>query len=486
MKPTRVLFAAAEMAPLAKAGGLGDVIGGLPLELQKQVDRLVIALPFYEEIPRPALHSLERITTLTVKVGQQSYSVVVWKARYKTMSLLLFQQPDFLSQGKIYDGFSVLNPLTGLVSSKDAVGQALRYVFFSYAVYAFICQRPKDFNIIHAHDYHMAPLVALLHNDLNLSHLKTIYTIHNLGYAGSLLKPIWEQFTPSLYRLFDFTEALRPKGPRMSWLGIKSADYITTVSPQYAKEIITPEYGNDFELLLQQRQSDLYSVLNGIDTKFFDPTVDPAVQVNFSWRTIKQRERNKIFLQRQCGLPINNKIPVIGIVTRLDTPKGMNLITHSLTELSRLPVQYVICGNGIKRYTTVLRAVAKLRPEQWHFHNKFDTTFSQYVYAGSDIFLMPSRHEPCGLAQLIAMRYGAVPVVRATGGLKDTVHEGYNGFVFTKYSSAAMLTTLKRAIKVYQREPDIWQQLVLHGMKGDYSWKKSALAYAKLYRSLLK
>lgn len=488
MPKQSVLFAAAEMTPLAKAGGLGDVIGALPKALQRYTENVTVALPFHAAIPRRALSRLHRVATINVSVAKKKVPVTVWKAVHRDshIPLLLFKQLDFLSSGGIYDGFSVLNPLTKKLATQDALGQRIRYLFFSYAIYVYLQHIPKTFNIVHAHDFHVAPLAALIEHDQHLRHLKTLVTIHNLAYTGSLPQPYWEMFEPALHHVFDNSERCRPKGPRMLWQGLHWADAITTVSPQYAKEILTPEYGNNLELLLQRRQRRLFSILNGLDIEMFNPKTDPVVHRHYNLTTIERRSDNKRFLQQHCHLPINQRIPIIGIVARLTSQKGINLIINVLPELIKLPVQFVVCGDGPVHFMKNFQEVAKHYPERWHFHNRFDTVFSQYVYAGCDIFLMPSRHEPCGLAQMIAMRYGAVPVVRATGGLKDTVQDGYNGFLFKRYSSAAMLTAIQRAVRVYQNQPQHWEKLMQHGMSGNYSWDKSARAYADLYAKLQK
>lgn len=486
MTQAKVLFVAAEMTPLAKTGGLGDVIGALPKALKLYTESVTVALPFHSVIPRNQLHNLKKIDTVIVQVAGSATPVSVWQATSGQINLLLFKQTDFLSRGAIYDGQSVFNPLTGKLAVKNNVGQGLRYLFFSYAVAAYLENHARRYTIVHVHDFHIAPLIALIHHNPALKHLKTILTIHNLAYTGPLSPVYWQMFEPSLHHLFSTAERRRPTGPRMLSLGIQLADYISTVSPQYAKEILTPEYGNDFELILQERRRKLYSILNGIDIDRFNPAKDPVVYKNFSLHTLERRSENKRFLQRRCHLPLNQKVPIIGFVARLTSQKGINLILNILPELSALPAQFVVCGDGPTHYMKAFQEIAELHPHQWHFHNKFDTIFSQYVYAGADIFLMPSRHEPCGLAQLIAMRYGSVPVVRATGGLKDTVQDNVNGFSFTKYSGSAMLSALQRAIRVYTNQPKRWRTLMHNGMAGDYSWNVSAKIYADLYTNLLK
>lgn len=486
MKPINLLFAAAEMTPIAKAGGLGDVIGALPKELYRRVNQLMIALPFYDLIPREQLRQLKHIGQVTVHLGQQRIVVTVWKAQLigTHLNLLLFKQADYLSQGKIYEG-KVPDPLTKQICLKEAVGGCLRQMVFCYAIYEWLRLHPNHFSIVHVHDHHVSPLLPLLKHDQTLAHIKTVLTIHNLFYNGSLLKPYWEVFVPNLFPLFSKVEAARPKGPRMLWLGIEWADAITTVSPQYAKDILTPEYGCELELTLVRNVRKLSPILNGIDTDVINPTTDKILHTRFSRTSLQRRLRNKAFLQKQCRLPLHPEVPIVGMVTRLVAHKGVELILNSIEELSSMQAQFVICGTGPKHYIKALQEAAKRHPHKWHIHNSFDTVFSQYVYAGSDIFLMPSRHEPCGLSQLIAMRYGSVPLVRATGGLKDTVTDGYNGFVFNKYSSQTMLLTLKRALKVYRTDRTKWKKLVDHGMAGDYGWKESATAYTQLYQSLL-
>lgn len=487
MNHRRILFAAAEMTPIAKAGGMGDVVGSLPLSLRSSGMKVTVALPYHEEISKENVKQLHYALTLNVMVCGKKVPVTVYKAvtAQTHIPLLLFKQKYFLSRGKIYEGHYVLNPLTRQLAKRDALGRRLRYLFFSYALLAYLQQRPKKFQLVHAHDCHVAPVVALLHDTPTLNHIRTVETIHNLAYADPLPLKYWELFQPSVQHLFNQPELLRTQGPRMLGLGIQWADAITTVSPQYAKEILTPEYGNDFELLLQKRHNHLFHILNGIDTVLFNPATDPALHRHFSARTTERRLQNKLFLQKRCGLPVNARLPLIGMVTRLDTQKGINLLLHACTQLAGLRAQFIICGAGRLDYTKALQSIARQYPQQWYVHNAFDTIFSQYVYAGCDIFLMPSRHEPCGLAQLIAMRYGAVPVARSTGGLKDTIRDGYNGFLFEKYSSSAMLLSLQRALKMYQTDPTKWKRLMHNGMAGDYGWKKSALEYAKLYRKLI-
>ncbi|MBI4407696.1 MAG: glycogen synthase [Candidatus Kerfeldbacteria bacterium] len=488
MAAPRIVFAAAEISPLAKTGGLGDVVGSLPTALQPYCHTITVALPFHEEIPRQQLKQLKCLDRFELVVNHKPITVTVWQARtiHSTVPLLLFKQDTYLSRGKVYDGLSVLNPLTGKLATKDSLGQRLKYLFFSYALHAYLRRHPRAFTIVHGHDFHVAPALALVHTDPALQHMRTVITIHNLRYTGSLLPHYWKLFQPSLIPLFDLTEAKRLYGPRMLWLGLRWADAITTVSPQYAKEILTPQYGGDFAALLQQRRQNLFGIINGIDTAQFNPATDPNVRHHFSWRTIQRRADNKLLLQRECGLPVDPTIPLVGMVARLTVQKGFHLVINAMKQLSALPIQLVICGTGRTEFMRGLHTAMQRYPKQWYFHDAFDTVFSQHVYAGSDIFLMPSRHEPCGLAQLIAMRYGSVPVVRSTGGLKDTVTEGDNGFLFNRYASTTMLAGVQRAVKVYQTQPKQWQQLMRHGMTADYTWKASAKLYSDLYKRVLR
>lgn len=482
----RVLMVGSELTPLAKAGGLGDVLGALPKALLPHVDSISVALPFHKEISDNKPRSLKKISTVYVSVGKTSVPVSVWKTYIpKTkIPVYLFHNSKYLSHGRIYQGDAVYDPtVQGKATSKS--GQALRYLVLSFAVYELIKQNNLDFNIVHGHDYHSAATLALVHTDPTMSNIGRVLTIHNLGVVGATEKKYLKLFNWDPQSLFGKTEFNRNHGGRLLKLGIDHTQVISTVSKQYAKEILTPEYGNSLDKVLKKRRRDIVGITNGIDMDSFNPNTDENLPYAYSLKTIKRKQKNKLALQKASKLPISLRVPVIGLVSRLTSQKGLELIVDLLPHLDELPAQFIFSGTGQKEYTDAFKKAQRMHPNQFYFHHKFDIPFSQQVYGGSDIFLMPSKFEPCGLGQIIAMRYGSVPVVRATGGLKDTVHNNKNGFVFTKYSSEALWNTLRKAINTYYGEPGQWKKLMRVGMSTDYSWKDSAKSYANIYKKLI-
>lgn len=481
-----ILMVGAELTPLAKTGGLGDVLGALPKAINPLVDSVAVALPFHEEIRHKLARAPKHFGSVEVTIGNTVERVAIWKTTIPntTIPLYLFENKRYLSRGKVYQSSAVYDPTTKhLATGKE--GQILRYMVFSFAVADWLEQKKIPVSVVHCHDFHTAPLVALIRNTAGLRHLKTIFTIHNLAYSGSAPLPYLQLFHWDVLNLLAPAELIRTRGPRLMQLGIRWADEVTTVSPHYAVEILSPEFGYGLEVYLRERRGHLHGIVNGIDTDAFNPASDPAVHKNFSIHSIEKRAANKTFLQQRCKLPVNPKIPVLGIVARLTTQKGIDSIIGAGTRLAKLPAQVVVCGTGNQDYAVWIKRLQRNLPKSWHFHNAFDTTFSQKVYAGADIFLMPSRHEPCGLAQLIAMRYGAVPIVRATGGLVDTVKNGKTGFVFEEYSATALYQATKTAVRVFTKQPSQWAKIMRAGMSADYSWQQSARKYVTLYKHIV-
>jgi starch synthase len=264
--------------------------------------------------------------------------------------------------------------------------------------------------------------------------------------------------------------------------GILNSGLVNTVSPTYSREILTKEYGAGLKKILIKRRQQLYGILNGLDTDFFNPETDKLISQNYSKKTLEKKLDNKLFLQKKLGWPPDKNTALAGLVTRFVWQKGVNLITE---KFSKLNCQFIFLGTGERQYEQALLNLAKKYPDKFKVLVKFDEKLAHEIYAGSDIFLVPSRFEPCGLTQLIAMRYASLPIVRTTGGLKDTVNARV-GFTFKKFNSAEFYKTLTRALGVYYKKPKIWRQLQANGLKQDFSWKKSAKEYLKLYRKLLK
>lgn len=327
-------------------------------------------------------------------------------------------------------------------------------------------------------------------NNPKLNNIKTVYTIHNLKYQGRFGKEIlWEllgfgdeYFSEDKFKYYDSISFMKA--------GIVYADAITTVSPTYAEEIKTEYYGEGLNGLLQSRSKDLYGILNGIDTDVNNPSTDMFLFDKYDVNNLEAKARNKEKLQEMLHLPKNRDIPMIGIVARLEEQKGFELIKEVIEELLQENIQLVVLGTGDQRYEDMFKFFAWKYPDKLSANIYFDGGLAQKIYAASDMFLMPSRFEPCGIGQLIALRYGSVPIVRETGGLNDTVFsyneftgEG-NGFSFTSFNARDMLYTIKRAIGFYY-DKDVWSKLVQRGMNGDYSWEKAAEKYMRVYSNIL-
>ncbi|MDH4269940.1 MAG: glycogen synthase, partial [Dehalococcoidia bacterium] len=356
-------------------------------------------------------------------------------------------------------------------------------LFFSLNIPAIISQLDLHPDIIHCHDWHTA-LVPLWLKKAKMK-LPCIFTIHNLAYQGSFdqqffldsgLSSVWQEYIP--------VSAPRPSLNFMGQ-GILLADIVTTVSPTYASEILTPQYSGGLEQLLDYRRNELYGMVNGIDRDEYNPATDPYLEKNYDSTTIEKRDENKAALQRKSRLPQNSDIPLIGMVSRLEEQKGIDLLLQAIDPfIAETRAQLVVLGEGREDYHRLLAEAALKHPQRLSVFIANDERLARLIYGGSDIFLMPSRFEPCGLGQLIAMRYGAIPVVRHTGGLADTVEDvaegNGNGFVFQNYTVMEMLEAIKRAEESYYQR-DEWQNLMRRNMKLDFSWKASARKYKEIY-----
>ncbi|MFH1255185.1 MAG: glycogen/starch synthase [bacterium] len=439
----KILFLSAEVTPLAKVGGLGDVAGALPQALNKLGVDIRICLPFYGMIDQKKYPAEKIISRLPAPAGDKNQAVDVWETYLPETDIPVYLiKHDFFNSKEIY--------------SHDLE----RFSFFTRA--ALEAAEKLNFrpDIVHANDWHTA-MAADFIKQLNrqnsfFSKTKTLYTIHNLANQG---------ITKTKNYMAE---------------GILNSDIINTVSPTYAKEILTKEFGAGLENILFKRKSRLYGILNGIDTAFFNPETDSLIEQKYSQKNSKEKTVNKIALQKQLGLAQNEKTALVGMVSRLVWQKGVDLISE---EFSRLDCQFVFLGTGEKKYENALLKMAEKFPSRFSARIKFDEKLAHLIYAGSDMFLMPSRFEPCGLGQMVAMRYGTVPVVRATGGLADTVN-GKNGFAFKKYSSQELYKTINKALNVFYKDKKTWDRIKINGMKSDFSWDKSAREYLKIYEKI--
>lgn len=474
----KVCMIAAEAHPFAKAGGLADVVTSLSAALHGQGVELRILTPLYSQARQ---FTLKKIGDLhAVVMGNREYPGAVYLDAQGEHPMNYFVENDsFFGRAGIY---------TDPESGQGYPDHFERYNFFSLACLQALERMQWRPDLIHCHDSHPALIPAYLKEDGKVEFLRgvpTVLTIHNLAYQGI--------FPAEKFRLTGLPDRLfHASGPfeffgnlNMMKAGIHYSDLITTVSETYAREIQTPEYGCGLEGVLQERKEDLHGIRNGIDEVEWNPQTDPLIFSNFSLEHLAGKEENTRRLRKLCGLS-QRSVPVIGMITRLVDQKGLDILFELREELPALDCQWVVLGTGLAKYQTALKELANQFPDHFSVHLEFNNTLAHRIEAGSDLFLMPSRYEPCGLNQMYSMRYGTIPVVRRTGGLSDTVVDfdpdsgRGNGISFEKYSSRALLRALKRALALWAN-PGHRQRLMSNAMKEDFSWNRSASAYLSLY-----
>ena len=467
-----VLYISAECFPLAKVGGLADVIGSLPKSLQKNKNiNINICLPLYQQLLN--LRKKETIIS-SLNIYNQKIDIYKTKLPLSNVNIFLFYNKKWLSQGPIY-----LKPHTHSSDSNQE-----RFAFFNLAVIEFLKKIKSAPNIVHCHDWHTGLIPYLIKKEPKLIKIKTVFTIHNIANQG-----IWEVAKAKKMNI----SIPKTNGNFINFIetGIRYTDFITTVSPTYAKEILTKKYGYNLTPLLNKRKNKLVGILNGIDNDEFNPVTDKKIFYNYNIKKISVKKLNKTKLQKLSGLPIEPKNLLLGVVTRLYEQKGMDWLAEIIPHLQNLKIQIILLGTGDKLLEKKFKLLEKKYPKTLHAQIDFNIKLAQQIYAGSDAFLVPSRFEPCGLTQMIAMRYGAIPIVRATGGLKDSVkpYKKYkkairgNGFVFTDENSTALLRGIENAIKIYHNK-NIWKQLQENCMQQNFSWETSAKKYISLYKKL--
>lgn len=473
----KILFAASEATPFAKVGGIADVVGALPMALRRLGIDARIILPRYSHLTKEGgltllLHDVETL-------GGKRERCTVYQGTLPSSDAPVYfiDNPAHLGQGPIYNEHMQGDPFSDLS----------RFLFFSSAVASTVPLLGWRPDIVHCHDWHTALLPALLKR-AGLDDIRTLLTIHNIAYQGvwntkdvvsflGLKPPI--VLHPDAHGDFN---ALRE--------GILSATMVNTVSPEYAKEIVTAEFGNGLEQTLAGRGGTLSGVLNGIDTDRFNPSTDRDIRVQFDASSIGRKAENKRALEEQCGFRSNPRSPIFGFVGRFADQKGIELILENSTLLKEADARVVLLGTGIPAIEDRVRRAAAAAPRHLFARIGFDSAFAQHVYAGSDAILVPSRFEPCGLVQMIGMRYGTVPVVRATGGLKDTVPDvdadparGL-GFAFNAFDAKSLWNAMRRTIRAYQ-DAARWRTIATRCMAQDFSWSRSAREYIGLYERCL-
>jgi starch synthase len=480
-----VVMIASEAVPFAKTGGLADVVGALPRALAAEGVNASLIMPFYgkridrtsfgiEPVPSPA-------GDIEVRVGEISI-----KGKLLTCELTDGVKVYFISQPAFFDREELYQTTAG-----DYPDNAARFIFFAHAAVEAMIKLGLVPDVVHAHDWQAALvpvyLKSLYREAAAFRNAKSLLTIHNLGYQGLFPRKAME-FTGLPQELFTFDKLEQWGKLAILKGGIAMADAISTVSRGYAREILTHDHGMGLDAALAERSDVLTGILNGIDYTAWDPETDGLLPVRFSAEKMEGKAKCKRALAKAFGIPAG-KDPVIGIVSRLATQKGFDILSGAMIDLMERKLRLVVLGTGEERYHLMLIEFAKKYPKRVGIELAFDNRLAHLIEAGSDMFLMPSYYEPCGLNQMISLKYGTIPIARATGGLDDTIDEfdpkrgRGNGFKFDDYSPDALVACVDRAIAAFKK-PARWKKIVSNAMACDFSWKRSAKAYRKLYRSI--
>jgi starch synthase len=475
----KILFVASEGLPFVKTGGLADVIGSLPQALHREGFSVSVVMPLYLKTAKTMHDSLTKVKTYPVKVGVFDTIATVYQKTIEEIDYYLIEHAAYFEREGYY----------GYPDDGE------RFSFFQHAVMRMIEEKVIEPDVLHAHDWHtgLIPLfVKTLYKD-KITRPLTIFTIHNLFFQGCFPYSMLETCV-GLPNSYYFDGSLRFKdGISFMKAGIVYSDLVTTVSETYAQEILTPEFGENMEEVLKLRQFDLFGIVNGIDVKDWDPETDKYLPFHYSTKNVsKGKLDNKLALQQELGLRQDPNVMLVAMVSRLTDQKGIWLLLQSMTQIMGWDIQLVILGTGDAHVEGQLKSIEYRFPHRAVFYCGYNETMAHKIYAGSDVLLMPSLFEPCGISQLIAMHYGTLPLVRETGGLKDTVipfnehtKEG-TGFTFGPFSVDDFKHVLWLAYEVYTFKRDDFKAMIRHAMKKDVSWDKSAKAYAKLIRKRLK
>jgi starch synthase len=477
-----VVMASPEIYPYAKTGGLADVVGSLPLALEKLGIRVSLVMPAYRSVLKGRFPPADTGKRIRVPVADRQEEGSIYQHKMGKNIAVYFVRAD-----RYFDRDALYQTAEG-----DYPDNAERFVFFSRAVLEVLRGDPP--HILHCHDWQSALAICFLKAQperyAELSSARTAITIHNLGYQGLFRGLDWPLlnldkrfFTPDFLEFWEKINLL--KG------GAVFADAITTVSPTYAREIQTEEQGFGLEGVFLRRADAVTGILNGVDYQVWDPRTDPLIPKKYAPEDVSGKRVCKTELQRIVGLPTRSDIPLIGMISRLTSQKGFDILEEMLDDFFRRGLQLVLLGSGEKKYQDLFSKVPEKYPGKAAVKITFDDGLAHRIEAGSDMFLMPSRYEPSGLNQLYSLRYGTIPIVRATGGLKDSIEE-FNpgtgkgtGFLFEPYTGPALLEAVDRALKAYAHQ-DQWLALMANAMRADFSWDRSAKGYVELYRKLLR
>lgn len=475
----KVLFAASEAVPFIKTGGLADVMGALTKALASKGMDVRLVIPKYSQIADSFRAQMKPVTHGIVNLAWRQLYYGVEEIDWNGVKVYFIDNEWYFKRDRLY-GFD----------DDDE-----RFAYFCRAVLTMLPKIGFQPDIIHCNDWHTGLMGVFLKEDFYhdpfYQHMKIIYTIHNLKYQGIYPPSIMRDIIGLPQELFDNGNLECDGCVNYMKSGMVYADYITTVSKTYAQEITYPYFGEHLDGYIRTARDRITGIINGLDEDAYNPATDTHIAATYTADTFPARKHiNKEALQRELGLPVNRNIPVVAMVSRLVEDKGLDLVTCIMDELIEEDIQLVIVGTGDWAYEDAFRNLARRYPTKVSANILFNEGLAHQVYAAADIFMMPSRYEPCGLSQLIALKYGAVPVVRETGGLKDTVipfdkytNQG-NGLTFMNFNAHELLFTVKRALSYYA-DSAVWEHLVRNAMESDYGWDRSAQAYADLYHTVL-
>jgi starch synthase len=477
----KIALIASEVTPFSKTGGLADVLGTLSVDLERLGHEICVIAPAHRSVLQGGFTLREMPTQLSVPISDRQQEAKVLEASIdKHVTVFMVRADEYFDREFLYG-----------TPAGDYPDNAERFVFFSRAALELLRRHPVD--IVHCHDWQTALAIVFLKTQARryaeLAAAKNVFTVHNLGFQGIFGSANWHllnldpsYFTPQYLEFFGNINFL--KG------ALIFADKITTVSPSYAAEIMTAEQGFGLEGILRQRANDLVGILNGVDYHVWNPWTDPYLQDHYGEKSLTLKSACKRKLAASLGLPDRGEAPLLGVISRLTAQKGFDLIVSIFDALMERGVQFVLLGSGEPRYEEFFRAAISRYPNQVAVRFGFDEPLAHQIEAGADLFLMPSLYEPCGLNQMFSLKYGTIPVVRAVGGLKDTVQQcdvdaqSGTGFVFEAYEPQALLAAIDQSLTVFQNKPS-WTALQRRAMAMDFSWDRSAKRYADLYRQLM-
>ncbi len=475
----RILMVAAEGLPFIKSGGLADVIGSLPNELAKKGHEVRVIMPLYLKIAQKFHHEFTLEAQFSVSIAYHEVPVNIWSTMRKDVKFYFVEHKGYFEREEMY----------------GHIDDGERFAYFQKAVIE-MCNQLNYFpEIMHCHDWHTGMIPAMCKEghsfDERYRNIRFVYTIHNLAYQGNFGVEMLDSCLGLDYRIYDNGNVRYDGGISFMKSGILYADKVTTVSPTYSQEILTPQYGEHLEMVLNIRKYDLWGITNGIDIEYWDPKNDPEIPYHYNKVNVKKAKGlNKEALQKELGLNVDQNVLLIGVVSRLTWQKGFYLMMEKLSEICAMPIQLAVLGSGEASIEEKMAQLEAGNKGKIAFYKGYNDSLAHRIYGACDLFLMPSLFEPWGISQLISMRYGTLPLVRETGGLKDTVtpynefEKTGNGFSFANYNSDEMLQVMYNAIDVYYNRKEDWKILVRNAMNTDVSWAKSAETYCQLYGQL--